>query len=179
MKNHSDNLEGIFGDMTWKDNPKITEAVTSIRNKRNEKHVLFIDNPSQRRALIQGLSENGFKINQIKNIASTTTGGISGKEMAKRVGDFRKDKNVKVLFVDRQSSSGYNLQEGNTLHVIGVPSDAAQYIQAQGRIARMPRVGDCTIRTYKYRDVPFEDMKWLRMDQQLKILQAVAPSAII
>ena len=180
LKNHSDNLEGIFGDMRWSDNPKILKTVENIRDNSKEKHVLFIDNPSQRRALIQGLQENGFKLDQIKNIAATaTSGSIAGKEMSKRVMDFRKNKNIKVLFVDKQSASGYNLQEGNTLHVVGTPTDAAQYVQVQGRLARMPRVGDVTVRTYKYSDVPFEDIKWLKMEQQLKILRAVAPSSII
>ena len=58
---------------------------------------------------------------------------------------------------------------------MGTPSDAANYLQAQGRIARMPRKGDVNVRTYRYGDVPFEDQKWLKIDTQLKVLKAVAP----
>lgn len=176
LNQHLDNIEGTFGKMVWKDNPKITSAVDFIIKNPKDKHVIFIDNLTQRRALVNGLTDSGLKTNQIGNLATTiTSGGISGGDMARRAREFREDPNIKVLFIDRQSASGYNLQEGNHLHVLGSPSDAANYLQAQGRLAREPRVGDVNIRTYRYSDVPFEDMKWLRIDQQLKILKAVAP----
>jgi 2'-5' RNA ligase len=180
-KNHLDNLEGIFGDkMKWADNPKTTEGVKFITANNDKKHVIFIDNSSQRKAIAEGLEENGFKSNQIENIASTiTSGGVSGSKMSERVKNFRKNKDSRVIFIDKQSASGYNLQEGDVLHVMGTPSDAANYLQAQGRLARMPRVGDVTIRTYKYSDAPFEDMKWTKLDRQLKILKAVAPALFV
>ena len=176
LNRHLNNLEGTFGKMGWKDNPKISNAVDFIIKNRRDKHVIFIDNPTQRRALINGLTESGMKSSHIDNLATTvTSGGIGGSEMAKRARKFREDPSIKVLFIDRQSASGYNLQEGNHLHVMGTPSDAANYLQAQGRLARMPRVGDVNVRTYRYTDVPFEDQKWVRIDQQLRILRAVAP----
>ena len=104
---------------------------------------------------------------------------IPGGEMSKRVTEFRKNKDIKVLFIDKQSASGYNLQEGNTLHVLGTPSDAANYLQAQGRLARMPRIGDVAVRTYKYSDVPFEDQKWMKIDAGIKILQATSPGLFV
>ncbi len=177
LEKHSNNLSGIIDNMSWRDNPKISAAIDYINNNQNKKHVIFLDNKAQRRALLEGLISLGYKdrIN-IKNIASTTLSSpISGAEMAKRVKDFKKDSNVKVIFIDKQSSSGYNLQEGDDLHVLGTPSDAANYLQAQGRIARMPRKGDVTIHTYKYEDDPFDDEKWTKMEQQLAILKATAP----
>jgi hypothetical protein len=95
--------------------------------------------------------------------------------MGKIADEFRKDPNIKVIFIDKNSASGYNLQEANDLHVLGTPSDAATYLQAQGRLARMPREGDITVHTYKYKDDPFEDTKWTTIDQQMKILRATAP----
>jgi len=176
MSFHNDNLGGIYGNMKWTDNPKLSAAIEHIKNNKNQKHVVFLDNPSQRKSLIEGLVSIGFKTNQLKNIASTTMSDrISGAEMAKRVSEFRRDKDARIIFIDKQSSSGYNLQEGNVLHVLGTPSDAATYLQAQGRLARMPRIGDVIVRTYKYEDVPFEDQKWTKIDNQIKILRAAAP----
>ena len=39
----------------------------------------------------------------------------------------------------------------------------------------MPREGDVNILTYKYDDVPFEDNKWTKLEQQLAVLRATAP----
>jgi hypothetical protein len=82
---------------------------------------------------------------------------------------------VPFVIIDRASSAGHNLQEGSHLHVLGTPSDAATYLQAQGRIAREPRRGDVHIHTYKYSDSPFEAADWGDLDRQLKILKATAP----
>jgi 2'-5' RNA ligase len=178
MSYHWDNLGGTFGDkMKWSDNPKVASNVKNILGNTEKKHVVFIDNNAQRNAIFNGLTESGLKKTQVENIASTaTSGGITGTSMSERVKNFKKNKDVRVIFIDRASASGYNLQEGDTLHVMGTPSDAANYLQAQGRLARMPRVGDVNIRTYRYSDAPFEDQKWTKLDTQLKILRAVAPS---
>jgi len=180
LRQHDDNLEGTYAETEWKDNPKVSANIKNIMSAPEKKHVIFLDNMSQRNAVFNGLTESGLKENQIENIASTTMSSrISGSKMGDRVKNFRKDKNVRVIFIDKQSASGYNLQEGDVLHVLGTPSDAANYVQAQGRIARMPRVGDVDIKTYRYSDVPFEDVKWSRIDSQMKILQAVAPAQFV
>ena len=179
MNQHWNNLEGIHGTMMkWKDNPKISETANYIANNQKEKQVIFIDNNTQRAALTEALKEQGFKEGvEIINIASTaTSGGIPGGDMSKRVKSFQQDNKSRVIFIDKQSASGYNLQAGNTLHVIGTPSDAANYLQMQGRLARMPRIGDVKVRTYRYSDAPFEDNKWDKIDVQLKMLKATAPS---
>jgi hypothetical protein len=176
IEQHYDNLSGVSGNMIWKDNPKITTAVSNILKDKTKKHVIFLDNKKQRIALTEGLLASGYSKAQIQNIAATTTsGGLKGIEMSERAKKFKQDENSRIIFIDKQSASGYNLQEGDDLHVLGTPSDAANYMQAQGRVARMPRKGDVTIHTYKYEDVPFEDQKWTKLENQLAILKATAP----
>ena len=99
--------------------------------------------------------------------------------MSERVKAFQDLKDVNFAIIDKQSSSGYNLQAGNVLHVLGTPYDCAQYLQAQGRVARSPRVGNVTIKTYRYSDNPFEDAKWSVLDRQMKILRATAPGLFV
>jgi len=176
LDEHDNNLSGIMENMSWADNPKINAAVNRIGAETDKKHVVFLDNAQQRRAVHEGLLAMGYTRAQIRNIAtSTTSRGIQGHKMAEQVKEFRTDPSARVIFIDKQSCSGYNLQEGDDLHVLGTPTDAASYLQAQGRLARMPREGDVGIYTYKYDDVPFEDNKWTKMEQQLAILQATAP----
>jgi hypothetical protein len=180
LEEHENNLSGVLGNMTWADNPKINEVVTRLSKDRDKKHVLFVDNTKQRQAITEGLLSTGYVNKQIKNIASLSTSGrIKGEKMVKIAREFQRDPNARVIFIDRSSSSGYNLQEGDYLHVIGTPSDAATYLQAQGRLARMPRKGDVDIFTYKYDDVPFEDRKWTRLEQQIAILKATSPGLSI
>ena len=175
-KQHEDNLSGITNNMTWKDNPKINNTIENIIGNNTKKHIIFIDNRKQREALMEGLLSFGYTQNQIENIASSTmSSALKGSLMSERVKNFRTNKNSRIIFIDKQSSSGYNLQEADDLHVLGTPSDAATYLQAQGRLARMPRKGDVTIHTYKYRDNIFEDKKWIKLEQQLAILRATAP----
>ncbi len=59
--------------------------------------------------------------------------------------------------------------------MLGTPVDAANYLQAQGRIARMPREGNVAIRTYRYNDSPEEAASWNDLDAQLKVLKASSP----
>ena len=77
--------------------------------------------------------------------------------------------------IDERSSSGFNLQQGDVLHVVGSPSSAATYLQSQGRIARMPRKGDVTINTYQYDDDISNTTHWDSINSQLKVLRAAAP----
>jgi len=176
LDEHDNNLSGIMENMSWADNPKINAAVNRIGADKDKKHVVFLDNAQQRRAVHEGLLAMGYTRTQIRNIAtSTTSRGIQGHKMAEQVKAFRTDSDARIIFIDKQSCSGYNLQEGDDLHVLGTPTDAASYLQAQGRLARMPREGDVNILTYKYDDVPFEDNKWTKLEQQLAVLRATAP----
>lgn len=173
---HEENLSGISSNMTWKDNPKIASAIQRIAEDPKKKHVIFVDSESQRKAIKNGLADMaGYNDKvHIKNMSKVDAG-----KMARAAREFRNDKNVKVVFIDKKSSSGYNLQSGDDLHVIGTPSDAATYLQAQGRLARMPRKGDVGIYTYKYDDVPFEDQKWTKLENQLAILRATSPGLFV
>jgi hypothetical protein len=176
---HEDNLSGISDNMTWQDNPKISSAIQRIASEKNKKHVIYVDNAKQRAALQEGLLAAGFSAKQVKNMASAVTRRISGADMARHAREFRTDRNVRVIFIDKKSSSGYNLQSGDDLHVIGTPSSASTYLQAQGRLARMPRKGNVVVHTYKYDDVPFEDNKWTALENQLAILRATTPGMFV
>ena len=167
---HQENMDG--GD--FRDNAKLLSLGESIKNSGDDKHVVFVDSATQRRAVNEMLLASGMPRSQVKNMASST-GSISGKDMGARARAFQKDPNVKVIMIDKTSSSGYNLQQGDQMHIVGAPDDASTYLQAQGRIARMPREGDIDINTYKYSDNPVEQAKWNDLDSQLKILRAAAP----
>ena len=148
----------------------------------DKKHVVFVDsrggNPAQRQALSQMFKDNGIKQNQIKNIASAATSGVSGTAMAKRVKEFQTDPNVAFIVIDKSSSSGYNLQQGDAIHFIGDPEDAATYLQAQGRIARMPREGDIEIFNYNYNDDINDQANSRSLQEQIKLLAATNPAMI-
>jgi hypothetical protein len=166
---HQGNLSG--GD--WRDNAKL-QALHGRLGEPGKKHVIFLDSRTQRTAVSRMLLDLGYTRAQVKNIAAST-GSMSGADMARRVRDFRTDPRVNHILIDRSSASGYNLQQGDELHVIGTPPDAATYLQAQGRVAREPRVGDVSIRTYRYSDAPEEAGDWINLDAQLKVLRATAP----
>jgi hypothetical protein len=167
---HESNLAG--GD--WRNNSKLAAASQRIRPGDDKKHVVYIDSKSQRQAVMSMLVDSGYPAAEVKNIAATTT-SMTGREMAARVRAFRENPKVNVIMIDRTSASGYNLQSGDDLHVLGTPVDAANYLQAQGRIARMPRTGDVNIRTYRYDDAPEEAAAWNDLDSQLKVLRASSP----
>ena len=168
-KEHQENMDG--GD--WSNNGRLVALRGQLEGASDKKHVVYIDSATQRTALMTMLKDMGYTQNDVKNIASTTT-GISGKEMSDRVKKFRKG-DIPFILIDSKSSSGYNLQNGDQLHVIGTPPEAANYVQAQGRIARMPRKGDVDIKTYRYDDSPTEQAHWNDLDAQIKLLRATAP----
>ena len=167
---HDKNL----GNGPWQENSKLQSLANNLGAASDKKHVIFLDSQTQRQSVTQMLLDSGMPRNAVKNIASTTT-SISAQEMAARVKDFKSNPKVNIMLIDKNSSSGYNLQKGDELHVIGTPQDAATYLQAQGRIARAPREGDVTISTYRYSDAPEEASKWIDLDTQMKVLRASAP----
>ncbi|MBI2020144.1 DEAD/DEAH box helicase [Candidatus Daviesbacteria bacterium] len=167
---HRDNMD----DGDYRNNSKLMKFKESFEKDPKKKRVLFIDSRTQRVSLMEMFKDIGLKPNQIKNIAATTT-AITGEEMANRVKDFKTNKDIPIILIDTKSSSGYNLQAGDVLDVLGTPQDASVYLQAQGRLARMPRKGDVEIATYKYNDNPIEQAKWNQLEAQLKILRASSP----
>ena len=174
LEQHSDNMNG--GDYTQ--NGKLMKFKEELERAPDQKHVVFVESAAQRKALGQLFKDMGYNNNNIKNMAAGT-GSITGSEMAARAKMFRDDPRAKVIMIDPTSSSGYNLQSGNVLHVLGAPDSGATYLQAQGRVARMPRVGDVDIKTYRYEDNPTEAAHWNDIDTQLKVLQASAPSMFV
>ena len=171
---HQENIDG--GDYTQ--NGKLMQFKSQLEEAPDQKHVVYIDSAVQRRALGQMFKDMGLNNNNVKNLASGT-GSITGAEMASRVKMFRDDPRARVIMIDTTSSSGYNLQSGDQLHVLGTPEDAAGYLQAQGRVARMPRKGDVDIKTYRYEDDPTSMAKWLDLEAQLKVLGAAAPAMFV
>jgi len=158
----------------WSENAKLVSLRDNLYKNRDRKHVIFIDSAHQRQSVSDLLRNLGYSPNQIKNIAATTT-AITGTEMAKRAREFQTNPKVNIIMIDERSSSGFNLQQGDVLHVVGSPSSAATYLQSQGRIARMPRKGDVTINTYQYDDDISNTTHWDSINSQLKVLRAAAP----
>ena len=171
---HKENMNG--GDYNM--NAKIQSFRQSLEQNPDQKHVVFIESADQRRSLANMFKDMGMNNNHVKNIASSAV-SMTGREMASRAKAFRDDPRVRIIMIDTQSASGYNLQSGDNLHVLGAPDSAATYLQAQGRVARMPRVGDVSIHTYQYEDVPTEQAHWNDIDTQLKVLQAASPGMFV
>ena len=174
LDQHRTNMDG--GD--YRNNGKLMEFKRSLEANDGKKHVLFIDSQAQRQSLNELFKDMGYTQQNVKNLAAGTS-SIKGSEMAYRAKAFKDDPKAKVIMIDKTSSSGYNLQSGNFLHVIGSPTDAATYLQAQGRLARMPRKGDVNVKKYLYQDSPTEQAHWNDLDAQLKVLQAASPAMFL
>ena len=172
---HQANMDGG----NYKTNSKLQSFKQRIEDAgEDKKHVVFVNSTTQRKALTDMFKDMGLTQQQYKNIASGT-GSMSGKEMSARAKAFKNDPKVRFIMIDRTSSSGYNLQSGDALHIIGAPEDAATYLQSQGRVARMPRKGDVEIIDYRYGDNPVEQAKFNSIDTQLKVLRAASPGMFV
>jgi len=119
------------------------------------------------------LLESGFRRSQVKNICQ----GTDASDVHKRKAQWQNDPNCRFIIIDSSSCTGHNLQEGSYLHVLGAPKDAAEQLQTYGRICRSPRHGDVQIFGYRT-DSPFESEDWHRLDEQIKLIQATAPSLL-
>ena len=138
---HVENMDG--GD--YEVNGKLQQFRQALETGGDQKHVVYIDSAAQRRSLSRMFRSMGMTNANVKNIAAST-GSMTGSEMSSRAKAFRDDPRTKIIMIDTASSSGYNLQSGDTLHVLGSPDSAATYLQAQGRVARMPRTGMLILR---------------------------------
>lgn len=155
-----------------RENAKIQAFLHQVdQYPRSDKHVVFVNGPHQRAAVTQALRDKGYSQNAIKNMTREAGGQSEARKLAWKQGGA----DVPFLLIDRQSASGHNLQEGDHLHVLGAPDDAAQLLQAQGRVARGNKTTDTTIHTYKTTDSPFESRDWERIDGGMKLMSAVAP----
>lgn len=175
---HRANLAG--GDIAH--NPKLKALRETLRSSHpNERHVVFVEGDEQRRALVALLEREGRKVFNITASARNATRKVDGKEVAAIEVRKREWKATPggVIVIDKTSASGHNLAEGDHLHILGNPSDAAEMLQAHGRLGRANRRGDFAIHTYRYADSPFESAHWNRLHRQLKILRATAPGMFV
>lgn len=177
---HRANLSG--GDVVH--NPKLAALRDRIGAAApTERHVVFVDSAEQRRAVTAMLEGMGHK-GKVKNITASAKGdtvkrgGVDVSAIEERKRDWKATPGG-VLLIDRSSASGHNLAEGDHLHVLGNPDDAAQMLQAHGRLGRANREGDFKISTYRYADSPFDHQHWNRLDRQLKVLRATAPGMFV
>jgi len=175
---HRANLGG--GDTSH--NPKLAELQRTIGGSSpSERHVVFVDSTAQRRAVANMVRDMGRTVHNIDTSARGATRKVDGKtvgaiELRKR--DW-KGSDGGTIIIDRTSASGHNLAEGHHLHVLGDPDDAAQMLQAHGRLGRSNREGDFAIHTYRYSDSPFAHNHWNRLNQQVKVLKATAPDLFV
>lgn len=166
------------------DNPKLQALRETIAQADpSHRHVVFVDSPEQRQAvaaMLEGMGHRG----KVRNITASARGAtvkrdgqdVAAIEERKRAW---KGQEGGFLLIDRTSASGHNLAEGDHLHVLGNPDDAAQLLQVHGRLGRANRVGDFSIHTYRYDDSPFEHARWNRLERQLKVLRATAPGLFV
>ena len=177
---HRANLSG--GDTEH--NPKLAAMQKAIGGSApNDRHVVFVDSPEQRRAVTAMLEGMGHK-GKVKNITASAKGdtvkrgGVEVAAIEERKRDWKSTPGGFII-IDRSSASGHNLAEGDHLHVLGNPDDAAQMLQAHGRLGRANREGDFAVHTYRYDDSPFEHARWNRLERQLKVLRATAPGMFV
>lgn len=177
---HRANLSG--GDTSH--NPKLSTMQKVIGSAApSERHVIFVDSADQRRAVTSMLEGMGHK-GKVKNITASAKGdtvkrgGVEVSAIEERKRDWKATPGGFIV-IDRSSASGHNLAEGDHLHVLGNPDDAAQMLQAHGRLGRANREGDFSVHTYRYDDSPFEHARWNRLDRQLKVLRATAPGMFV
>lgn len=178
---HRANLGG--GDHA--DNAKLRALAAQLdKAGKDDRHVIFVDSADQRRSVTELLKARGVAPSDVRNITSAAKNATvvrDGQVMGAIEERKRAWKGSKggYLLIDQSSASGHNLAEGDHLHVLGNPDDAAQLLQVHGRLGRANRVGDFAIHTYKYQDSPFEHHKWNRLHRQLKVLKATAPGMFV
>lgn len=156
-----------------KHNAKIRAFIKEVQaNPDHHKHVVFVDGPAQRAAVTQALRDAGYGPNAIKNIAERPNSTVT--EQRKRAWKHG-GRNVPFLLIDKDSASGHNLQEGDHLHILAAPGDAATLLQAQGRVARGNKRTTTTIHAYRTHDSPFETRDWEQIDRGMKLMAATSP----
>ena len=161
--------------------PMLNSFATGMMSEANsgKKHVVFVDraasgaraterHSSQVSSALKGAGYKGEVLD-----LSTASAASRGEMVSKF-----KTGGPGVILIDRESASGFNLQQGSSLHVLGNPPDVATYLQAQGRVARDPRVGDVDIVTYRYGDDPRSASLYSDLDQQMKVQSAVSPAMV-
>ena len=191
LKKYRNILHGTGGRLKIEHNGKIKEFLKNIQSvdyNPELKHVIFVDSASQRNAIERALAEQ-FNIsseqigNRILNLSPFTTAAkdlpkdMKNKILGERASKFQDPKNTDARFIiiDKESSTGFNLQAGSVLHFMGTPEDGSTFLQAQARLARAPREGDVEILNYTYRDNFLEAKQHESLRREIERLKAVNP----
>jgi len=182
-----------------------TEKREKISGKKR-KHIVVVSSPQQAAAVQHALDQAGIanvsmatSLRDAKNPELLTKDIKDGGQLKGTVVDARKkmwkedsdridDKTGKyvkgeykipVVIIDKDTAAGHNLQEADTLHVVGAPDDAATLLQAHGRAARDPKLGDqLDIYTYRHTDSPFEHAHWDNLHRQMDFIRATSPGMV-
>ena len=192
---HWDNLHG--GQDNGKSRQVVANVQKHIAEGRNS-HIVFVDSETQRNSMSSAFKKAGIgnlydiselhkrakfrgEAEQIAQDQGVDMDQAVARLVAKRKTDWaaHKEKGAPaVIFIDRTSQAGHNLQKGDTLSIAGRPDDAAAQFQIIGRGDRSPREGDFHVDTYRYSDSPWEDTHWNELRNQLKIVQSITPALV-
>ena len=177
---HKLNMEGTVGNRPWQNNARISAVAQQIQDiPKDSKQVFYISSRYQREAMVNMLEDSGYDKRYIRNIASSTLRStLTGQQMQDRVRRFRENPEDNILFIDAASASGYNLQVADTIHFVGDPKTAVNYIQAEGRIAREPREGDIAVKVYRDETDLSEAASWDNLETALRINKAVTTGSV-
>jgi len=191
---HWNNLHG------GEDNAKAKEVAKTILSEIKEgktHHVVFIDSEPQRVALNTLLRKAKIKAydltelnkrakfkeeaEQIAKTENLTPDQALERVVAQRKEQWAAEKNkgeAGIMFIDKTSQAGHNLQTADSFHQAGRPQDAAGYYQGIGRVDRAPRKGDIALHHYRYTDSPFEDAHWTEIENEMKVIGAITPALL-
>jgi hypothetical protein len=190
---HWKNLHG--GEDNGKTRSVVDKIKAHIKEGRNQ-HIVFVDNDTHRASIAMALRKQGIKaqydLTELNKRAKfkedaeklAKEHGITQEQAIERVVAKRKEEwashkqkgEPSVIFIDKTSQAGHNLQTGDSIQIAGRPVDAAGLYQSIGRGDRSPREGDFHIDTHRYSDSPFEDAHWTDIDNQRKVVLSITPA---
>ena len=128
-------------------NPKTRKLIRNIRAKRDEKHVVYVDDSKHQEHVMSELIKRKYPKEQIYTMLGSKANANTNKE------NFKKSDKPGVLFISRQHVAGHNLQEASTMHKVGTILTGMDDIQADGRLPRGPRDSDVYIKDYRYNTI--------------------------
>ena len=149
---HFNNLYGSGKQSDWHEVPAVQEAHKTIdeRLKVNprEKIILFAPHAHTVQAL------KGMIAEKYGREAVTTM--VRNSEMADNMKAFQSPEGPQFVIAGSRAYAGFNLQNADGSIFVGLPPEAMQHIQAQGRHERDPRKGDPWTVSIGYEDSPIE-----------------------
>ena len=149
---HFNNLYGSGKQSDWHEVPAVQEAhkIIDERLKVNprEKVILFAPHAHTVQAL------KGMIAEKYGREAVTTM--VRNSEMADNMKAFQSPEGPQFVIAGSRAYAGFNLQNADGSIFVGLPPEAMQHIQAQGRHERDPRKGDPWTVSIGYEDSPIE-----------------------